>query len=137
MLDYFCSVVKGGIHTSCHEKRHLDVFGWVGFLARPFIRGYLTFFEIPNKSFVLYAFISKNRHEQDSKEIFLLCIFFPSCFAILQLYVSFQYSIFLYSQYLENVCIQRSPSLVLRKCLHTTLSVAGKKSDIYTKDAHE
>ena len=66
-----------GWHTyqSCYEKLYLDVCGWVGFLAQCFIRGNLTFFEIPNKSFVLYAFISKNRHVQDLKEIFLVCIF--------------------------------------------------------------
>ena len=81
-------------YQGCHEKHHLDVFGCVGFLARRFIRGILTLFEIPNKSFVLYAFVSKNRHEQDSKEIFLFCIFFPSCFVILQLCVCFHFFFF-------------------------------------------
>ena len=101
-------------YQSCHEKRHLNVCRWVGFLARHFTRGNFTLFEIPNKSFVLYAFISKNRHEQDLKETFLFCIFFPSCFAILLTCLCFQYSIFL-------------DCTILRKCLHTTLSVAGKK----------
>ena len=87
---------------------------WVGFLAPRFIRGNLILFEIPNKSFVLYTFISKNRHEQDSKEIFLFSIFFPSCFAVLQSCVCFQYSIFL-------------DCAILRKCLHKTLSVAAEK----------
>ena len=44
-------------------------FGWVGFLARSLIHGNLALFEIPNKSFFLYAFISKNRNKQDSKEV--------------------------------------------------------------------
>ena len=40
---------------------------WVaGFQAQRFIRRNLTLFEIQKNSFVLYAFISKNRHEQDS-----------------------------------------------------------------------
>ena len=65
--------VRGGIHTkSCHEKWHLGVCGWVRFRARRFIRSNLTLFEIPNKSYVFYAFISKNRQEQESKEIFVL-----------------------------------------------------------------
>ena len=55
VLNWF----RGGIHAKVgHEKRHLDVCGWVGFLARRFIRGNLSLFEIPNKSFVLCAFIS-------------------------------------------------------------------------------
>ena len=109
-------VARKGWHPyqNCHEKRYLDVCGWVGFLPRRFIRGNLTLFEIQNKSFVLYAFIGKNRPQQDSKEIFLFCIFFPSCFAILKLCVCFQYSIFL-------------DCAILRKCLYTTLPVAGKK----------
>ena len=107
-------------YQSYHKKRHLDVRGWAGFLVRRFIRGNLTLFEIPNKSFVLYAFISKNRLEQDSKEIFLFYIFFPSCFAILQLCVCFQYSIFL-------------DCVTLRKPLYTTLFVAGKKTAIHQR----
>ena len=104
-------------YQSCYEKRHFNVCGWVSFLARCFIRGNLTLFEILSKSFVLYTFISKKRH-------FLFCILFSSCFAILQLWVCFQYSIFLDCEQLENVCIQCSPSLV-------------KNSDTCTKDAHE
>ena len=75
---------------------------------------------------VLYDY-GKNRHKQDSKEIFLFCIFFLPCFAILQLCICFQYSIFL-------------DWAILRKCLSTTLPVAGKKTAIhntYTNDAHE
>ena len=66
---------------SCHEKRHLSFSGCVSFLARRFIHGNLTLFEIPNKLFVLYYF----RHDQDSEEIFLFFVFFPFSFAILQL----------------------------------------------------
>ena len=88
------------------------------FLAQRFIRGSLTLFEIP------YAFNSKNGPEQDSKEIFLFCILFRSCFAILQLCVCFQYPIFI-------------DHAILKKSLHTMLSVAGKNSDTYTKGAHE
>ena len=47
----------------------------LGFRARRFIRRNLTLFKIPNKSFVLLAFISKNRHEQDSKKIFSCFVF--------------------------------------------------------------
>ena len=111
---------------SCHEKRHLDVCGWVGFLAWCFIGRNLTLFEMQNKSFILYAFISKNwhRHEQDSKEIFL----FVFCFSLDLEYYSYVFVFNIpYSsiaQYLENVCWQRSPSLV-------------KNSGTYTKEEHE
>ena len=79
-----------------------------------------------NKSFILYAFISKNwhRHEQDSKEIFL----FVFCFSLDLEYYSYVFVFNIpYSsiaQYLENVCWQRSPSLV-------------KNSGTYTKEEHE
>ena len=114
-----------GWHTnqSCYEKFHLDVCGWVGLLAQCFIRGNLTFFEIPNESFVLYAFISKNRHVQDSKEIFLVCIFFPLVSQYCSYVFVFDISYFSIAQYLENVCIQRSPLLV--------------KSNTYTRDVRE
>ena len=91
-------------YQSCYEKRHFSVCGWVSFLARRFIRGNLTLFEILNRSFVLYTFISKKQH-------FLFCTFFSFCFAILQLWV----------------CFQCSRLRIVRKCLHTMLSVAGKK----------
>ena len=122
---YFSQVWHKGWHPyqSCHEKGHLNVCGWVGFLARRFIRDNLTL-EIPNKSFVLYTFISKNRHKQDSKEIFPFYIFFLSCCKILQLFVLFNIPHFSIAQYLRNVCMQCSPSPV-------------KNSDAYTKDAHK
>ena len=88
-------------YQSCHEKRQLGACGWVGFLARRFSRGNLTLFEISNKFFVLYAFISKNRHEQDSKEVSPFYIFFPYCFTILQLCA---FSIFHISR-LRNACL--------------------------------
>ena len=97
-IESYIDVIRGGIHTKVatrNVKRHLDVCGWVGFLDRCFTRGNLTLFEIRNKSFVLYAFISKNRHKQNSKKVSLFCIFFPHCLSILQLCVYFQYSIFL------------------------------------------
>ena len=61
---------------------------------------------------VLYVFISKNRHEQDWKKN-MFFIFFCSCFALSQLCVCFQYTIFL-------------DCAILRKCLYTTVSVAGR-----------
>ena len=86
------------------------------FLAQRFIRGSLTLFEIP------YAFNSKNGPEQDSKEIFLFCILFRSCFAILQLCVCFQYPIFIDHAILKNLYILCSLSLV--------------KTAIYTPKVH-
>ena len=111
---YFSQVWHKGWHPyqSCHEKGHLNVCGWVGFLARRFIRDNLTL-EIPNKAFVLYTFISKNRHKQDSKEIFLFYIFFLSSFKILQL-CFIQYSTFL-------------DCAILKKCLYAMLSFTCKK----------
>ena len=61
------------------------------------------------------AFINKNRNEQDSKVIFLFCIFFPSCLAIFCWCVCFQYVYFSIAQYLENNCMQRSPLLVKKQ----------------------
>ena len=86
----------------------------VNYLITIYFKWKASTFWNPKKSFVLYAFISKNRHKQDSKETFLFCIFFPSCFAILQ------FSKFHISR-LHNTCIQ------VHKCLYTTLSVDSKK----------
>ena len=54
---------------------------------------------------------------------FSVCILSPSCFAILQLYVSFQYFIFL-------------DCAILIKYLYTMLSVAGKYTAIDTPKTH-
>ena len=64
-----------------------------------------------------------NRHEQEAKESFLLCILFSSCFTILQLCVCFQYFIFL-------------DCAILIKYLYTMLSVAGKYTAIDTPKTH-
>ena len=91
---------------------------WVdGFSSSTFHPWQLTLFEIPNKSFVLYAFISKNRQ-------ILFCIFFRSCFAILQLRVFFfffffQYTIFIDCTILIKCFVQRSPSLEKKPAIHT------------------
>ena len=101
-----------------HEKRHLDVCGWVGFLGQRFIRGDLIFFEIPNKWFVFMLLSVKTDMNKIQKKFFLFCIFFPFCFTILKLYVCFQYSIFIkifHISWLHN----------------TSLSVAGKKTLIH------
>ena len=68
------------------------------------------------------AFINKNRNEQDLKEIFLFCIFFPTCFAICCWCVCFQYFIFF-------------DCTILRKYLYKTLSVASKTA-IHTPKTH-
>ena len=75
------------------------------------------------KSFVLYAFSGKNRHEQDCILSPSWGILSPSCFAILQLCVSFQYFIFL-------------DCAILIKYLYTMLSVAGKYTAIDTPKTH-
>ena len=89
---------------------------WVGGFSRSTFHPWRFDIFLNSKQIVrFYAFISKNRHEQDSKEIFLFCIFFPFCFTILKLYVCFQYSIFIkifHISWLHN----------------TSLSVAGKKT---------
>ena len=93
---------------------------WVsGFSRSTFHPWQFDIFWNPKRIVRFYTFISKNRHEQDWKEIFLFCIFFPFCFAILKLYVCFQYSIFLkifYISWLRN---------------STSVSVAGKKTLIF------
>ena len=109
---------RGGIYTKVATRNVISTF--VFFSSSAFHPWQFDTFWNP----FLHAFNSKNGHEQDSKEIFLFCILFRSCFAILQLCVCFQYPIFI-------------DHAILKKSLHTMLSVAGKNSDTYTKGAHE
>ena len=69
-------------------------------------------FSLTFQPFVLYAFIRKNRHEQASKEIFLFVFSFSLVLQYCSYVFVFKIPYFSIAQYLENVCIQRSPSLV-------------------------
>ena len=87
---------------------------WVdGFSSSTFRPWQLTLFEIPNKSFVLYAFISKNWHK--------FCFVFS--FALVSQYCRyvffFQYTIFLDCTILRKCFVQRSPSLEKKPAIHT------------------
>ena len=64
---------------------------------------------IQNKSFVPYAFISKNRHEQNSKGILLFLYLFSLLFRNNAIPFVFNIPYFSIAQYLEHVCIQLSP----------------------------
>ena len=107
---------RGGIYTKVATRKVISTF--VFFSSSAFHPWQFDTFWNP----FLYAFSSKNRHEQDSKEIFLFCFLFRSCFALLQLCVYFQYPIFI-------------DHAILKKSLYSMLSVAGKKA-IHTPKVH-
>ena len=58
---------------SCHEKRHLSFCGWVSFLARRFIHGNLTIFEIPKN----YLFFIISGMTEIQKKFFCFLFSFP------------------------------------------------------------
>ena len=99
-------------YQSCHKKCHWDVYEWVGFLARRFTRGSLTFFEIPNKSFVFYALSVKTDINKIENKFF--CFVFS--FSLVSQYCSYVFVFnipsFSIAQCLENICIQRTLPLV-------------------------
>ena len=90
---------------------------WVdGFSSSTFHPWQLTLFEIPNKSFVLYAFISKNWHK--------FCFVFS--FALVSQYCSYVFFVFFFNipyfsiaQYLENVLYNALPRWKKNPAIHT------------------
>ena len=113
---------RGGIYTKVATRNVISTF--VFFSSSAFHPWQFDTFWNP----FLYAFNSKNGHEQDSKEIFLFCILFRSCFAILQLCVCFQYPIFIDHAILKNLYILCSLSLV-KIAIHTPKVHMNKPSE--------
>ena len=99
-------------YQSCHEKRHRDVYEWVGFLARHCPLGSLTFFEIPNKSFLFYALSVKTDINKIEIKFFFFVFYFSLVSQCCSYVFVFNISSFSIAQRLENICIQRTLPLV-------------------------
>ena len=118
-------------YKSWHEKHHLGVCGWVGFLAWHFIRGNWTLFEIPNKSFLLYAFIkwkpTGTRFKRNFSVLYFLSLMFRNIVVIWDVFV-FNIPYFSIAQYLETFSYNALPRWQ-KTGMHTPKTHMNKPSE--------
>ena len=114
-------------YQNCHEKRYLDVCGWVGrwvfYLDASSVATWHFLKSKTNRLFFMLSLV-KIDLSKIQKTIFCFVFSFPLVSQYWSYVFVFNIPYFSIAQYLENVCIQRSQSLV-------------KNSYTYTKDVYE